>query len=227
MIIQLVQNSLRCGWLVVLFMQSSCMLSQSQTFQIVNLICAKSVQIGTKKMKEGDQFDGKEVIYWTNGRQLLEAVEIVNGKSSGEIYKVSKKGFEKYNVKTLSDYWFKVKDLGHRSVADNYRHYRDDYIYLIDTLNIPTRGNSEQDVVIEAVWEYNDTPVVTPIMRTSDGKHYIVTTSIYAEYIPQDVYLTIRERNTRINFINTVYSNIPIIFIPAKLKKKERKLYTF
>ena len=69
----------------------------------------------------------------------------------------------------------------------------------------------------DAVWMNGKKDVVTPIKRTPDDRFYIVSTAVFGNQKAQDIKLTIRERSKDNSWVNNVYQNIPIIYIPKKL----------
>lgn len=201
---------------IILLLALHCILPSlnAQNYCIVKLWNCKSIQIGNKKLKKGDIFNGRATIQWSNARQLIEVKEV----NKNQVYKITGLGFQKHNAKSLSELLFNQKSLGHRSFTDGEKYYQDNDYFLADSLHIPTLGESSKTSVAEAKWEYEEKEIITRIEKTADGKFYIITPAIFADKVPQDVMLNIQERDTELDWINNVYYNIPIMYIPKKIK---------
>ena len=60
--------------------------------------------------------------------------------------------------------------------------------------------------------------IITPIERTTDGKFYVISLEVYKDEQPCDIRLGIRERNDALNWVNNIYQDIPIIYIPKSIE---------
>lgn len=188
----------------------------AKKFQIQKLWNCKSIRIGEKRLKEKSIFDDSQDIHWTNALQLMEVVDIENGN----VIRVTQRGFEKYEAKTLAELMTKEKSLGHRSYTNGKEYYANRDYYLIDSLHFAVLDEIDDKCISEVVWKYKDQEVVSPIKRTDDGKFYIVTPDIFGSFTPCDVDIDIRDRATDQDWINNVYHRIHIIFIPQLKKYK-------
>ena len=188
------------------------MMAQSDRYRIIFLNC-QAIKIGNAKKRVGDEFNGDQKIWWTNSRQFMK---IRNIKTSRE-YKLTCNGFKKHgNPKSLSDFLIQERFLVSR--GNSYAtHYTQQDFYLVDTLQFETFNSADPEMVMEAVWMNGKKEVVTPIKRTPDDRFYIVSTAVFGNQKAQDIKLTIRERSKDNSWVNNVYQNIPIIYIPKKL----------
>lgn len=183
----------------------------------ITFLNTKTIKIGNKVLKCGDKFYDNQIVHWTDLRQMMRVVK-ADGKNCPE-FKMTKHGFQKYeskNVKTLFDYLTQENYLGTRSLENRPRHYSEFDHYLVDTLLFPAR-NSDNTLRMEAVWNLNGKEIVTPIKTTEDKQFYIISLDIYGKKKPRDIKLGIREVNEDLGWIDQVYRDIPIIFIPKKL----------
>lgn len=193
---------------------------RARRFKVVELYNCKSIQIGQKKLKENDEFNGGETIHWTHALQMIKFQELKDGKIIPPIYKRTGHDFELQKANSIIDLLTKEISLGHRSTSNNEQYYADVPHYLADSLHIPTKNMAWEEHVAEAIWNLDDgTEVITPITRTPDGKFYVITPAIYKTHTPRDIKLSIREHDVHNNYINNVYRDYPIIYIPRKLKK--------
>lgn len=177
-----------------------------------------TIRIGQKVMKKGDVFYDTDTIHWIKDIRHRIVAEAV-GKPDDRFIFVHNdfKKYQKEGVKTVFDF-FKVQQLGIRGINVQRRHYSEIDHYLTDTLQFAATTPYEPNIRCEAVWMNGKKKIVTPINRTSDGKFYIVTPEIYKDKEPCDIKLSIREIDEELNWVNMVYQNIPIIYIPPLLR---------
>lgn len=177
------------------------------------------IKIGEKWLKQGDSFDNKDIIYWTNNDKQMMKVKDGNGK----VYKLSRRGFLAYeknstSIKSLSDFLLHEQYLGTRG-DESKKYYTEQEFYLVDTLHFQTFNERKIDnMITEAVWMKGDKKIITPIERTADGKYYVISLEVYKDEQPCDMRLGIRERNDALNWVNNIYQDIPIIFIPKSIE---------
>jgi len=185
--------------------------SSAKEYRIRKMWNCNKLKIGDKIKKEGDTFHDEMVIHWTNARQLME----VQDTSTGVVFKVAQKGFEKNKVKTLFELLTKENSTGHRSISYGEKYYTDKDYYLADSLHFPVINVPNSNTILEAIWDCKGKKIVTTIVLTEDNKFYIITPAIYGKKKPRDILLNIRERETGHNWINNVYQDIPITYIPV------------
>ena len=132
-------------------------------------------------------------------------------------HKILRKGDIFYDSDTI--FW--IKDNRHKMDVETVKapHYSEVDHYLTDTLQFSASTIFEPNIRCEAVWTKGKKKIITPINRTKDGKYYIITTDIYKDKKPCDIKLSIREIDDDLNWVNMVYQNIPIIYIPYQLGK--------
>jgi len=185
--------------------------SSAKEYRIRKMWNCNKLKIGDKIKKTGDTFNDEMVIHWTNARQLME----VQDTSNGVVFKVAQKGFEKNKVKTLLELLTKENSMGHRSFTFGEKYYTEKDYYLADSLHIPVIDIPDSNTILEAFWVCNGEKVITPIRLTEDGKFYIITPAVYGKKSPRDILLNIREREKGQDWINNVYQDIPITYIPV------------
>ena len=192
----------------------------------------KSIIFGNHKIHQGNVVSDDQVIHWTNSKQRI----IVKNTTTQQEYKIDRYCLKDKNVKTLKeiinnhlytnmeDNRVLIRDehLGKRGTLQA-THYSNYEYLLMDTLHFEAFGNADHRMKSEAVW-YNQQGenIVTSISRTPDGRFYIVTPAIYHGEKPQDVKLTIREVNSEQNWVNHVYKDISIVYIPQYIGKKHK-----
>lgn len=182
---------------------------EPKQYKIKKLYSCNSIKIGEKEMKPGECFQESSTIHWTNARQSMVIKECPNGP----MHKIPPKGFTNDEVITVLDILTKIKNAAHRSSADD-DHYSSKEYFLEDSLFFPTIDEADSKNIIEAVWDCNGEEIVTSIERTLDGKFYIITPKIYGNKKPDDIILSIREREIGEDWENNVYQGVQIIYIP-------------
>lgn len=178
-----------------------------------------TIRIGHKILRKGDIFYDSDTIFWIKDNRHKMDVETV--KAPHKKYILTHHEFKKYEkegVKTIFDF-IKIQHLGTRGVNARKEHYSEVDHYLTDTLQFSASTIFEPNIRCEAVWTKGKKKIITPINRTKDGKYYIITTDIYKDKKPCDIKLSIREIDDDLNWVNMVYQNIPIIYIPYQLGK--------
>lgn len=188
---------------------------------IITFLNTKTIQIGDRQLRKGDTFYSGQTIHWKKDNRHTMRVRVIgkDGKPHGEEITCNREGFCKYKQKgllSLFDYLTQERSLGTRGKQERKDHYSYKTHYLIDTLMLPTKATS---VVLpaEAIWKHHDKEIITPISRSHDGRFYVISLDIYANCKPRDIKLSIRERDAEIEWINFVYRDIPIMFIPSSL----------
>ena len=196
----------------------SCLNVKADDF-VIEFMNTPSIKIGDKAMKKGDKFNSSQPIYWTDDRQILKVKD-----RKGKIYKITRRGFlvmeknRNSKIRSLADFLQKEQYLGSRSDSKQYRHYTEEEFYLLDSLHFKAYNSPSPNISAEAYWFYNGKEVATPLKRTPDNAYYVVELGVFKDKSPQDIRLSIRETNSQIDWVNTVYSDIPIVFIPQILK---------
>lgn len=191
--------------------------SMAERYTIV-FLNTPSVKIGGNLLKLGDSFDDQEIISWTdNDKQMMK---VKDGK--GRVYKITRRGFKKYekgnaSIKSLAEFLIHEQYLGTRD-KDSRKHYTEQEFYLTDTLHFQTFSEKINCMGTEAVWYKDGKEITTPITRTVDGLFYVVSLSIYKDEVPCDIKLGIREYNDALNWVNNIYQDIPIIYIPKSIE---------
>lgn len=88
--------------------------SDNETF-IITKLNTPTITIGSKQLKVGDQFTGKNNIKWTDYNQAMEVKQV----GTGELYRFSKKVMEsKGAILSISDFFLRTNQLSSR-VADS------------------------------------------------------------------------------------------------------------
>lgn len=179
-----------------------------------------SIRIGHKVMKKGDVFNDTDTIYWIKDIRHKIVAETV--KAPYDRYEFVHNDFKKYQkegVKSVFDF-FQVQQLGTRGINAQRKHYSEFDHYLSDTLLFSATTPYESDIRCEAVWSIGKKAIVTPVKRTPDGKFYIITLEIFKGKKPRNIKLSIREIDENLEWVNMVYQNIPIMYIPHHLGRK-------
>jgi hypothetical protein len=185
-------------------------------FRIIS-VNTPTIRIGHRVMKKGDVFYDTDTIHWIKDIRHRIVAETVEKPCDRFLFVHNDfKKYQKEGVKTVFDF-FKVQQLGIRGINVHRRHYSEVDHYLTDTLQFAAPPY-EANIRCEAVWTNGKKIIVTPISRTADGKFYIVTPEIYKGKKPCDIKLSIREIDEELNWVNMVYQNIPIIYIPKQLR---------
>ena len=188
--------------------------ANAQEYKIIDLVNCSSIKIGKRVLYEEDIFNFGEPVYWKSADEAMRLMS-----NAGEIRMFAQEGFIKYKVKSLKDFLAKEKGLAGRGVFNGTVNYRDRDYYLVDSLHFKARNNLDSTLIAEAVWSLKDgQQMVTRIQRTEDGKYYVITPEIFGDHPQHSTLLSIRERDEDYDYIDNVYRDIPIIFIPRKDK---------
>lgn len=145
---------------------------------------------------------------WTNGG---DAFEVVETKSKREIC-VCYENFVKRHAHNLQQY------IAMGTRGNSHEHYSKTSYPLRKSLLFEAFSENDPKLKAYAIWYDGDKEIITPISYSKDHKHFIVDLKIYGDLPPRNVKLTIRETNDEINWINDVYKDIDIIYIPRKIK---------
>lgn len=213
------KNSIFKGKILALFlMLTSVAIGVKAEQYTILFLNTPRIKIGEKWLKQGDSFDNKDIIYWTNNDKQMMKVK----DNSGKVYKISRRGFLAYekngtSIKSLSDFLMHEQYLGTRG-DELQKYYTEQEYYLVDTLHFQTFSEKNDNMRIEAVWMKGDKKIITPIERTADGKFYVISLEVYKDEQPCDMRLGIRERNDALNWVNNIYQDIPIIYIPKSIE---------
>lgn len=194
---------------IMLFVIVFVSITEAQTFSIVKMSYPKTIRIGGLQKTEHNTFDGKSVIEWSNGRQWFYA------KRNGIEYKVTSRGFKKYQVNSMNLYLSKY--LGHKGTGDV--HYSEKEYYLLgsaDTLLFETKGRLNPGVKVIAKWDGGKQTYEIPLEKTIDNLHYLVTTNIYKDISPRPEHIKLSIREEEEGWVDNVYTNINIIYLPDK-----------
>ena len=190
--------------------------ANAQEYKIVDLVNCSSIRIGNRVLCEEDSFYYGEPVYW---KSADEAMRLENSKT-GEKRMFAQDGFVKYKVKSLKDFLAKERILAGRGALKGTTYYRDQNYYLVDSLHFKANDNMDSTLIVEAIWSYgHGRQEVTRIQRTEDGKYYVVTPEIFGDHPQHSILLSIRERDEDYDYIDNVYRDIPIIYIPRKDKR--------
>lgn len=181
----------------------------AKQYRILELINCSSIKIGKKVLGEQAVFDDRETVYW---KSSIEAMRVIS--SSGEKRVFAEQGFVKYKATSLADFLTKEKGLASRGDSNDDVYYRHRDFYLIDSLHFKVKEELDTTLVTEAVWVCEDRQVITKIQRSEDGNYYIITPEIFGDQSPRNILLYIRERDEEYDYIDNIYSAIPIIYIP-------------
>lgn len=188
--------------------------ANAQEYKIIDLVNCSSIKIGKRVLYEEDKFNFGEPVYWKSADEAMRLKS-----NAGEIRMFAQEGFIKYKAKSLKDFLAKEKGLAGRGVFNGTVHYRDRDYYLVDSLHFKARNSQDSTLIAEAVWSHKDgQQMVTRIQRTEDGKYYVITPEILGNHPQHSILLSIRERDEDYDYIDNVYRDIPIIFIPRKDK---------
>lgn len=189
---------------------------EDEEYKIIDLVNCNSIRIGKQVLYEEDTFKYGEPVYW---KSADEAIRLRN-MSSGEERMFAQDGFVKYKVKSLKDFLAKEKSLAGRGAPQGTAYYHNRNYYLVDSLHFKASDDRDSTLIAEAVWGHeNGQQIVTRIQRTEDGKYYVVTPEIFGDQPQRSIQLSIRERDEDYDYIDNVYRNITIIYIPRKDKR--------
>ena len=178
----------------------------ADNYKITYIHNYSTVNIGGHLLKVNDSFSDKMPIKW-RPQQFFRA-------KNGTVERYfTQKAFSKLGAKSVKDYLSQEKVLYVRGNDQASNHYSQKDHYLADSLHFKAEP-TEPGMYAEGVCFLDGQEIVTPISRTADGAFYIITPDIFGGHTPQDVKLDIRERNESGDWIENVYSNIPIIAIP-------------
>lgn len=177
-------------------------------FEILGISHPYSIKIGgvTKSVKRNKIFNEKEKIEWIDSLQWIKAKK-VNDKSKDR-YKFSFHEFKKLGVGTVRDYLIKKKQLAHkggqRIIAS------ENTFYLLgtnDTLFLERKEQNNERKIIKAKWKCDGYQGESQIFPTSDGKFYVIPSSVFLEIrsLPKSISLSIREELLDENSIYNVY----------------------
>lgn len=213
----MINQFFRIVFLFILLMNTVHTSAKEPELYKITFLNTKSIKIGDRILHRGDVFSDNQTIYWTDARQMMRVVK-ANVKYSPE-ETITKYGFRKYEskgVQSLLDYLTQEHFLGTRDIVKQTRHYSEYDHYLADTLLFPVR-NANPALRVEAVWLHKGKEIVTPIKMTEDKRFYIISLEVYGKKKPRDIKLGIREVNDELEWMNQVYRDIPIVYIPYEL----------
>lgn len=185
--------------------------AESERYQITYIHNHKYLIVDNKQLTVGDQFDSNMEIKW-EPRQFVRVKKV--GSTKQEEYTLTQLGFTKNESKTLAEYLVKENTLYTRSLSDD-NNYSSKSYYLADSIHISALSDPNDDIVAESVWKVSENEsVVVRLERTPDGKYYIITPSIYGKKDPCDIKIDIRERALSFDWIDNVYHDLFILYMP-------------
>ena len=188
--------------------------TNAQEYKIIDLVNCSSIKIGKQVLYEEDKFNYGEPVYWKSADEAMRLKS-----NTGEIRMFAQDGFVKYKVKSLKEFLAKENSLAGRGAIKGTVHYRNRDYYLVDSLHFKANDDMDSTLIVEAIWSYADgQQKVTRIQRTEDSKYYVVTPEIFGNHPQHRILLSIRERDEDYDYIDNVYRDIPIIYIPRKYK---------
>lgn len=188
--------------------------AEAEQYYIEHMNC-KQILVGDRWCRKHDVFTCNQTIHWTKGTQYMRVRSLVSQK----VYHLTMAGFQEQRARTLQEFLVNTSSASTRGMGQQ-RHYSRVRHYLVDTLCFQAFDEPQSGVLTEAVWLRSDgQEVITPLRRTPDGTHYVVTRSILGRGTPPDsLQLDIRERSTQEDWVNRVYRHIPVICLPKKVK---------
>ena len=174
---------------------------------------SSNVYLNNKQIKKGTIISEIDPIKfnWPSGKDAFE----VKNKNTGERIRVFYKKFLESKARNLAEY----KAMGAR--GGNKEYYLNNDYFLVDYLHFEAYSNNDSEFKAQAVWYDGEEEIVTNISYTSDRKFFVIDKKIFGKRKPRDIRLTIREVNPKLNWVNEVYKDINIIYIPKKSKKKD------
>ena len=184
--------------------------ARAQNYKIMYL-STSHIEIGGKKLKKGDVYKHHEPVKWTKSDQWL----IVQRKGTDSLFWRTRKEFSYLNDLQVKDNTIiQQEHLGSRDANEIIgQHYSALKYFLADTLFLPAYSKQSDDVITETVWINKNREVVVPVSRTTDGKYYMLTKSLYGRYKPRDLELQLRERSIDGSWNNVPYSSLKIFYL--------------
>lgn len=193
------------------FVVSLNIFAESDRYQITYIHNHKYLLVDDKQLSVGDQFDDDKEIKW-EPRQFVRVKKV--GSTKQEEYTLTQLGFSKNESKSVAEYLVKENTLYTRGASEG-KNYSSKSFYLADSIHLPALSDPNDDIVAESVWKYSkDESVVVRLERTPDGKYYIITPSIYGKKEPCDIKIDIRERALSFDWIDNVYHDLSILYMP-------------
>ena len=196
----------------VLFLLLSCLCINEMRAEnyVVTWYNNANITIAGKKIRKGMQFSDLAPINfnWANGG---DAFEVVETKSKKELC-VCYESFTKKHAHNLQEF----VAMGTRGNSNI--HYSEEVFPLRKQLLFEAFSENDPALKAIAIWYDGENEIITPISYTKDHKYFIIDIKIYGSIPPRNIKLTIREINEKINWVNDVYKDIDIIYIPRKIK---------
>lgn len=206
------QNKIKVVLLLSLFLYMGVYVYAQEYYRIVEK--SGNIMSDGKAMKVGDLYRKGQKIDWPYGIAWLRVTR--NGKN----YKVTRDGIKRSQMNTSNNAQLtSIRYLSHRgwdtNVIDSTLHYSQQSFHLIGKKDFLyfERKSSENDVQIEAIWDYNGKQLSVPIDCTDDGKFYIITPKVFNNIKTiNKIRLSIRETNKEGGLRNEYTHGLEIIY---------------
>lgn len=190
----------------------------AEKYKIVKIEQGSSIIIGGVKKKENDTFDDTEKIDWSNNAWIRIHIKCIR-TGREEFHNLGELIINKdKTIKEANQRMAKLAAKGRSGV------YQRNYC-LSDSVHIQAYDEEMENVQTIAEWvTIKGDTISSPVYRTSDNRHYIITSSIYQGQTPPDsILLTIRQISADRNYNNLVYRDLKVFHIPYKEKVNKRK----
>lgn len=146
------------------------------------------IRINGEKVYVGSYFNDTANIQWVHPKQYIK----VRRKSTGKYERFYAPALKKKQAKSIFSFLYDIKYAATRGTEESQDTVA---LYLCDTVLLPIDASVDfKDSFEVAIFEYGDKKIETPIVRTSDGRNYIISNEIYQGNKPIDGILSIEVR---------------------------------
>ena len=168
-----------------------------------------TVKIGGKTAEAGMVFDETDRIAWSSDRQALK----VQNLSNDRVLVIAARSFQKKDSKSLANYLSRVKHLSTRGYEAQMV-VADTVCYMLDSLELDAGTAVLADMTEEIVVTDGKETVVRKVLRSRDGKSYLITRDMISGRFADVVYVDVRVNDRRRCWQYDVYRRMRIEKMP-------------